>query len=134
METTRFVDAVRADLEAAAAVLTKVTGNEAAVDAPNRSAVAPTSEGVAGLADVARALADEGIEAILHCAARSLVGESMQDPARYYRDNVAGGIALLEAARATRVDRVVFSSTAAVYGVPASTPIDEHAPLVRVLA
>ena len=77
-------------------------------------------------------LADEGIEAILHCAARSLVGESMQDPARYYRDNVAGGIALLEAARATRVDRVVFSSTAAVYGVPASTPIDEHAPLAPI--
>ena len=67
-------------------------------------------------------LADEGIEAILHCAARSLVGESMQDPARYYRDNVAGGITLLEAARAAGVDRVVFSSTAAVYGVPATHP------------
>jgi UDP-glucose 4-epimerase len=77
-------------------------------------------------------LADEGIEAVLHCAARSLVGESMQDPARYYRDNVAGGVALLEAARATRVDRVVFSSSAAVYGVPASTPIDEQAPLAPI--
>jgi UDP-glucose 4-epimerase len=56
----------------------------------------------------------------------------MQDPARYYRDNVAGGVALLEAARATRVDRVVFSSSAAVYGVPASTPIDEQAPLAPI--
>ena len=58
------------------------------------------------------------IDAILHCAARSLVSESVRDPARYYRDNVAGGIVLLEAARKAGVGRVVFSSTAAVYGVP----------------
>ena len=69
------------------------------------------------------------IDAILHCAARSLVGESVQDPARYYRDNVAGGVALLEAARAAGVGRIVFSSTAAVYGVPDATPIPEDAPL-----
>ena len=74
-------------------------------------------------------LEDEGIDAILHCAARSLVGESGRDPAKYYRDNVAGGIALLEAARGAGVKRLVFSSTAAVYGVPASTPILEDAPL-----
>ena len=67
----------------------------------------------------------EQIDAILHCAARSLVGESVLDPAKYYRDNVAGGIALLEAARAAGVRRVVFSSTAAVYGVPDRTPIEE---------
>ncbi len=78
---------------------------------------------------VSRLLADEGIEAILHCAARSLVGESIADPARYYRDNVAGGIALLEAARINRVERVVFSSSAAVYGVPDATPIPEEAAL-----
>ncbi len=52
-----------------------------------------------------------------------------RDPSRYYRDNVAGGIALLEAARATGVGRIVFSSTAAVYGVPDATPIPEDAPL-----
>jgi UDP-glucose 4-epimerase len=74
-------------------------------------------------------LQTERIETILHCAARSLVGESIVDPARYYRDNVAGGIALLEAARAVGVDRIVFSSTAAVYGVPDMTPIPEDAPL-----
>jgi UDP-glucose 4-epimerase len=78
---------------------------------------------------VARLLVDGRIEAILHCAARSLVGESGRDPARYYRDNVAGGVALLEAARTTGVERIVFSSTAAVYGVPDSTPIPEDAPL-----
>ena len=68
-------------------------------------------------------------DAILHCAARSLVAESIRDPGRYYRDNVAGGVVLLEAARAAGVGAVVFSSTAAVYGVPDATPIDEDAPL-----
>ncbi len=71
----------------------------------------------------------ERVDAILHCAARSLVGESVADPAKYYRDNVAGGIALLEAARAADVGRIVFSSTAATYGVPDVTPIPEDAPL-----
>ena len=75
-------------------------------------------------------LLDAGrIEAILHCAARSLVGESLREPAPYYRDNVAGGVALLEAARQVGVGRFVFSSTAAVYGVPDTTPIEEDAPL-----
>jgi UDP-glucose 4-epimerase len=78
------------------------------------------------LADLLRA---DGIEAILHCAARSLVGESIVDPSTYYRDNVGGGIALLEAARAAEVQRIVFSSTAAVYGTPDVTPIPEDAPL-----
>ena len=73
--------------------------------------------------------ASERIDAILHCAARSLVGESIRDPSRYFRDNVAGGIALLEAARAAGVERIVFSSTAAVYGTPDTTPITEDAPL-----
>ncbi len=71
----------------------------------------------------------EAVDAILHCAARSLVGESIEHPARYYRDNVAGGVALLEAARAAGVRRVVFSSTAAVYGMPDVTPITEAASL-----
>lgn len=74
-------------------------------------------------------LAAERIDAILHSGARSVVGESVADPARYYRANVVGGIALLEAARAAGVGRVVFSSTAAVYGVPDATPIAEDAPL-----
>jgi UDP-glucose 4-epimerase len=74
-------------------------------------------------------LRDERIEAILHCAARSLVPESLRDPARYYRDNVAGGIALLEAARAAGTNRMVYSSTAAVYGAPDSAHVTEDAPL-----
>ncbi len=78
---------------------------------------------------VSRLLVDERIEAILHCGARSLVGESIREPAVYYRANVVGGLALLDAARRARVERFVFSSTAAVYGVPARTPITESAPL-----
>src|SRR6478752_145812 len=76
---------------------------------------------------LASLLESERIDAILHCAARSLVAESIADPSRYYRDNVAGGVALLEAARVAQVQRVVFSSTAAVYGVPDATPIPEDA-------
>jgi UDP-glucose 4-epimerase len=101
------------------------TGHRAAVAAGARLHVG--SYGDSAL--MSRLLADERVEAILHCAARSLVGESTRDPARYYRDNVAGGVTLLEAARLAGVGRVVFSSTAAVYGVPASTPIREDAVL-----
>ena len=71
----------------------------------------------------------EHVDAILHCAARSLVGESMVNPSKYYRENVVGGVALLEAARAAGVLRVVFSSSAATYGVPDATPITEATPL-----
>jgi UDP-glucose 4-epimerase len=78
---------------------------------------------------LARLLDAEHIEAILHCAARSQVGESIREPSKYYRENVAGGVALLEAARSAGVERIVFSSTAAVYGIPDSTPIPEDAPL-----
>ena len=78
---------------------------------------------------LASLLESERIEAILHCAARSLVAESIADPSKYYRDNVAGGVALLEAARIAQVARLVFSSTAAVYGVPDVTPVPEDAPL-----
>jgi UDP-glucose 4-epimerase len=80
----------------------------------------------------AELLERERIEAILHCAARSLVAESIADPAKYYRENVAGGVALLEAARMVGVRRLVFSSTAAVYGVPQRIPIAEDAPLVPI--
>ena len=70
-------------------------------------------------------LRDDRIDAVLHCAAKSLVGESMADPGLYYRKNVGGGVALLEAMRLTGVNRLVFSSTAAVYGEPRRVPIAE---------
>jgi UDP-glucose 4-epimerase len=65
------------------------------------------------------------IDAVLHCAARSLVGESMADPGLYYRTNVAGGVTLLEAMQRANVTRLVYSSTAAVYGEPRRVPIAE---------
>ena len=83
----------------------------------------------ADLTAVAELLDHARIDAILHCAARSLVGESIREPSKYYRDNVAGGIALLEAARRAGVNRIVFSSTAAVYGEPDAVPITEDSPL-----
>ena len=101
------------------------TGHEAAVPEAARLAKGSYADQEA----VERLLRHEEIEAVLHCAARSLVGQSMDDPGRYYRENVAGGIALLEAARAAEVSRFVFSSTAAVYGVPETAPIPEDAPL-----
>jgi UDP-glucose 4-epimerase len=72
-----------------------------------------------------RALREDGIEAVLHCAARALVGESVADPALYYRENVVGGLTVLDAMRSAGVSRLVFSSSAAVYGAPESTPITE---------
>jgi UDP-glucose 4-epimerase len=68
------------------------------------------------------------IEAVLHCAARSLVGQSMREPSLYYAENVVGGVALLDAMREAGVERIVFSSTAAVYGEPEKVPIRENAP------
>jgi UDP-glucose 4-epimerase len=67
----------------------------------------------------------DGVDAVLHCAARSLVGESMVDPGLYYRVNVAAGVELLEAMRHAGVTRLVYSSTAAVYGEPRRVPIAE---------
>ena len=69
------------------------------------------------------------IEAVLHCASKAIVGDSMKDPGAYYSENVGGGIALLEAMRTAKVRRIVFSSTAAVYGLPDNTPIPETDPL-----
>jgi UDP-glucose 4-epimerase len=77
---------------------------------------------------VERTLREDGIEAVLHCAARALVGESVADPALYYRENVVGGVALLDAMRRAGVSRIVFSSSAAVYGSPETTPIVESQP------
>ena len=65
------------------------------------------------------------IDAVIHFAASSLVGESMSDPAKYYVNNVEGSLHLLQAMKQFGVDYIVFSSTAAVYGEPAKTPICE---------
>lgn len=69
------------------------------------------------------------IDAVMHFAASSLVAESMSDPAKYYFNNVEGSLHLLEAMRGAGVDRMVFSSTAAVYGEPEGVPITEDSRL-----
>jgi UDP-glucose 4-epimerase len=76
--------------------------------------------------DAAPVLAS-GIDAVLHFAAKSLVGESVAQPVRYWSQNLGGSLALLEAMRATGVSTIVFSSTAATYGEPESIPVDETA-------
>ncbi|TQN41443.1 UDP-galactose 4-epimerase [Blastococcus colisei] len=80
------------------------------------------------LHDSAPVLADVRPEAVLHFAAKSLVGVSQQRPHEYWDTNVGGSLALLEAMRAADCRRIVFSSTAATYGEPESVPIREDAP------
>lgn len=71
---------------------------------------------------------DGSYDGVLHFAACSQVGESVVNPEKYWRNNVGGTIELLSAMRAAGVRTLVFSSTAAVYGEPATTPITEDAP------
>ena len=96
----------------------------------HRDAVHPDAEFLhADLLDGQRLrTALDGSEAVVHMAADSLVGESVKDPAKYYRNNVVAGLALLEAMRERNVRWLVFSSTAAVYGEPEKQPIEESDP------
>ena len=94
----------------------------------HRSAVrwGPVAEGdLLDPASLAAAFAAWPVRAVLHFAARSLVGESVREPGLYFRNNVTGTLNLLDAMRVAGVERLVFSSTAAVYGDPVYTPIDE---------
>lgn len=72
------------------------------------------------------------VEAVMHFAALTLVGESVVDPRKYYENNVGGSLSLFSAMRDAEVRRCVFSSTAAVYGEPNTVPISENAPLAPV--
>jgi UDP-glucose 4-epimerase len=75
-----------------------------------------------------RAAVAEGFDGALHFAALALVSESVSHPERYYRTNVCGTLNLLDALRAAQVERLVFSSTCAVYGEPEVVPMDEATP------
>jgi UDP-glucose 4-epimerase len=98
-----------------------------------RAAVAPGAEFIEGdLADRAlleKTLRSGRFQGVMHFAALIEAGESMQRPEIYFRNNTAGTLSLLEAMLATGHDRLVFSSTAACYGEPVSTPILEDAKL-----
>ena len=67
-------------------------------------------------------------DAVMHFAASALVGESMRDPSKYFRNNIANGLNLLDALVATGVPRIIFSSTCAIFGPPERLPIDETLP------
>jgi UDP-glucose 4-epimerase len=67
-------------------------------------------------------------EAVMHFAANALVSESMRDPSKYFRNNISNGLNLLDAMVAAHVERIVFSSTCAIFGPPERLPIDETAP------
>jgi UDP-glucose 4-epimerase len=82
----------------------------------------------ADLADAADDVLAEGFDGVLHFAAKSLVGESVQRPELYWGGNVVTSFRLLEAMRRHRTPRLVFSSTAATYGEPEQVPIREDAP------
>lgn len=97
----------------------------------DRNAVVPGAQLVQGdLLDADRfrqALKDNRIEAVIHMAAYAQVGESCEAPAKYYHNNVVAGLLLLDAMRDCGVKKIVFSSTAAVYGEPEAQPILETA-------
>ena len=67
-------------------------------------------------------------DAIMHFAAHAYVGESVTNPAKYFRNNVEGGLSLLNAAIESGVKKIIFSSTCAVYGEPSKVPIEENTP------
>lgn len=98
----------------------------------HREAIVKGAEFVhADLSDAAllrETLALNRVEAVVHMAADSLVGESCENPAKYYQNNIVNGLVLLDAMRAANTQRIVFSSTAATYGQPEKVPIDETAP------
>lgn len=98
----------------------------------HRAAVEPRARFVEGdLADrqvISGAIRDAAPDAVMHFAANALVGESMQNPSKYFRNNVANGVNLLDAMIENGVRRFVFSSTCATFGPPDRLPIDESLP------
>jgi UDP-glucose 4-epimerase len=98
----------------------------------HRSAVDPRARFIQGdLADralVQQAVREAQAEAVIHFAAHALVGESMTNPGKYFRNNVASGLNLLDVAVQVGVKKFVFSSTCATYGVPERVPMTEDLP------
>src|SRR5262249_35912817 len=98
----------------------------------HRSAVDPRARFIAGRpeqdGDLREAVRSARPDAIVHFAANALVGESMTNPGKYFRNNVCNGLTLLEAAVAAGVKKFVFSSTCATYGPPDRVPMTEDLP------
>src|SRR5882762_10387742 len=98
----------------------------------HRRALDPRAEFVEGdLVDrqlIEKTLSKQQPDAVMHFAANALVGESMENPSKYFRNNVGNGLNLLDAMVEARVTRLVFSSTCAIFGPPDRLPIDETLP------
>jgi len=98
----------------------------------HRLAVDPRAKLVTGdlqeRCDVEDALEGAKPDAVMHFAANALVGESMTNPSKYFRNNFVGGLNLIDAMMAVGCKRLVFSSTCATFGIPESVPIDESMP------
>jgi UDP-glucose 4-epimerase len=98
----------------------------------HRSAIDPRAEFIEGDLEafdpIRSALEKFQPQAVMHFAASALVGESMQNPSKYFRNNIAHGLNLLDAMIATGVNQLVFSSTCAIFGPPERLPIDETLP------
>jgi len=95
----------------------------------HRRALDPRAEFVEGdLVDrqlIEKILAKQQPDAVMHFAANALVGESMQNPSKYFRNNIANGLNLLDAMISAGVEKIIFSSTCAIFGPPERVPIDE---------
>jgi len=95
----------------------------------HRRALDPRAEFVEGdLVDrqsIEKTLAKQRPDAVMHFAANALVGESMQNPSKYFRNNIANGLNLLDAIVAAGIGKIIFSSTCAIFGPPERVPIDE---------
>jgi UDP-arabinose 4-epimerase len=83
-------------------------------------------------ARITQALCDFEPEAVIHCAGSAYVEESLADPLKYYRNNVIGALSLLEACGRSGINKIVFSSSCAVYGIPAQLPVSEASPLCPI--
>src|SRR6266404_135661 len=98
----------------------------------HRAAIDPRAQFVEGeLQDgqlIETTLSKHRPDAVMHFAANALVGESMQNPSKYFRNNVAHGLNLLDAMVAAGVQKIIFSSTCAIFGPPEKLPIDETTP------
>jgi UDP-glucose 4-epimerase len=98
----------------------------------HRRALDPRAEFVEGdLVDrqsIEKTMAKQRPDAVMHFAANALVGESMHNPSKYFRNNIANGLNLLDAIAAAGVGKIIFSSTCAIFGPPERLPIDETTP------
>src|SRR5947207_5757250 len=95
----------------------------------HRAAIDPRAQFVEGdLQDrqsIEKTLTKQKPDAVMHFAANALVGESMQNPSKYFRNNIANGLNLLDGMVAAGIRKIVFSSTCAIFGPPERVPIDE---------